>query len=295
MVEFEIGIDGGGTSTLAVVARAGGAVIGRGTAGPSALGQGIAAAWAQIDAAITSAFTAADLPTPATSRCALAAGLSGVNHAPWREAFVRQNSGFAKLAVETDAFIALLGAHDGQPGVIVAAGTGSVGEVWHADGSRAEASGWGFPCGDEGSGAWLGFCAVRHTQCVLDGRATSSVLAQKVMQRCGDSRAAFQQWSLESRQFEFAQLAPLVFAAAEDEGDEVALGLLKQGAAELQRLAVALDATQSLPVAICGSIATRLHIWFDAAFRARCVAPATDAATGALHLLRLPKLLEGKA
>ena len=289
MVEFEIGIDGGGTSTVAVIARTGGAVIGRGLAGPSALGQGIEAAWAQVQAAMAGAFVNAAIAMPKMAHCALAAGLSGVNHTPWRDAFLKLNIGLAKLSVESDGFIALLGAHNGKPGVMVAAGTGSVGESWSQAGARAEASGWGFPSGDEGSGAWLGFYAARHTQRVIDGRVAATSLAAKVMQRCGDSRAQFQQWCIESRQFAYAQLAPLVFEAAETDGDVIAIELLKRGANELQLLGYALDKSGKLPIAICGSIGERLQAYFEPAFRARCVQPAADAATGALHLLRLPQ------
>ncbi len=292
MVQFEIGIDGGGTSTMAVVARVGGAVIGRATAGPSALGQGVEAAWAQIEIAIQGAFVAAGIAPPPLAQCALAAGLSGVNHAPWRDTFIKQNIGLGRLKVETDGFIALLGAHNGKPGVMVAAGTGAVGEAWSLSGNRQEASGWGFPSGDEGSGGWLGFYAARHTQCVMDGRVPHSALAKKVMLRCGDTRSTFQQWCIESKQFAFAQLAPLVFDAAANDGDNVAIALLKRGADELRQLADALDATGVLPVAICGSVALQLQPYFDAPFRARCVAPATDAATGALHLLRLSQFME---
>ena len=73
MVEFLIGVDGGGTATRALVARRNGPVIGQGRAGPSALGQGIAKAWAQIQVAIRRAFQAADVATPAWDRCALGA------------------------------------------------------------------------------------------------------------------------------------------------------------------------------------------------------------------------------
>ena len=45
MVEFLLGVDGGGTSTRALLARRDGPVIGQGQAGPSALGQGITQAY----------------------------------------------------------------------------------------------------------------------------------------------------------------------------------------------------------------------------------------------------------
>ena len=77
----------------------------------------------------------------------------------------------------------LLGAHEGRPGAIVAAGTGSVGEALRRDGLRVAVGGWGFPVGDEGSGAWLGLRAMRETHRAIDGRAR-----RRPAGRCG-SRA----------------------------------------------------------------------------------------------------------
>src|SRR5262245_55668242 len=147
MIEFLLGVDGGGTGTRVLLARRDGSVIGRGAAGPSALARGISSAWAEIGRAVGLAFADAGLPSAAADRCALGAGLSGANHRPWHVAFLQANPGFARLELETDAFTMLLGAHAGGFGAIVASGTGSVGEVWHADGRRASVGGWGFPIG----------------------------------------------------------------------------------------------------------------------------------------------------
>src|SRR5690606_18187372 len=97
---------------------------GRGASGPSALGQGIAQAWDNVLDGVRRAFADAGVAVPPWSRCALAAGLSGVSHAPWREAFLARDPGLAWLDAETDSFTMLLGAHGGQPGAIVIAGTG---------------------------------------------------------------------------------------------------------------------------------------------------------------------------
>ena len=43
-------------------------------------------------------------------------------------------------------------------------GTGSVGEIKLADGRHVEVGGWGFPAGDEASGAWMGLRAINHVQ-----------------------------------------------------------------------------------------------------------------------------------
>jgi glucosamine kinase len=170
MIDFLIGIDGGGTATRALVAQRGGPVIAQGQAGPSALGQGIGKAWVQVERAIGHAFDHAGIPVPAWNRCALGAGLSGVSNRPWRDEFIARNVGFARLIAETDSFTMLMGAHGGKPGAIVAAGTGSIGEVLRPDGSRFSVGGWGFPVSDEGGGAWLGLRAVGLAQRAMDGR-----------------------------------------------------------------------------------------------------------------------------
>jgi glucosamine kinase len=284
MVDYLIGVDGGGTTTRAVVASTRGHVLGRGEAGPSALGQGIAQAWRHVLLAVLNAFDDAGHAAPRWGRCAMAAGLSGVNHAPWRQAFIAADPGFGWLEAETDSYVLLLGAHGGRPGVIVIAGTGSVAEALRPDGHRVAVGGWGFPVGDEGSGAWLGMAAVRHAQAVLDGRARGGALARAVHAQCGADRAALQAWSTRATQFRCAQVAPLVFEAAVH--DRIAEHLLSQAAADLDALARAADPTARLPVVVWGSVGRRLLPRLGADLRRRVVEPAGDAAAGALVIAR---------
>ena len=282
MVDYLIGVDGGGSGTRAVVQRVRGEVLGTGAAGPSALGQGIAQAWDNVLAAIRVAFEAAGLSVPPWSRCVLAVGLSGVSHGPWREAFVARDPGFARLEAETDSYTMLLGAHGGRPGAIVIAGTGSIAEALRADGSRATVGGWGFRVDDEGSGGWLGLQAVRHGLAAIDGRANPSPLARRVWMHCGDEREVLQAWCAESGQFEYAQLARAVF---ECEGsDPAAARLLQQATEALEDLALAIDPRGRLPLAISGSIGERLAARMRPAVRSRLSAAQAGAAEGALML-----------
>jgi glucosamine kinase len=168
--------------------------------------------------------------------------------------------------------------------VIVAAGTGSVGEVLRADGSRASVGGWGFPIGDEGSGAWLGWQAVRHAQAAMDGRVSAGALARHVWARCGTDRVALLDWCRSAGQFEYAQLAPAVFDAEAD--DAHAAALLAAAVLELEALALALDPDGSLPLAVSGSVGRRLAPRFSAALRSRSVELAQGADAGALTLIR---------
>ncbi|KPF42226.1 hypothetical protein IP87_14800 [beta proteobacterium AAP121] len=293
-----LGVDGGGTHTRLRLAAAGGLVVGEGLAGPSALGQGAAAAWLAIDTALAAAAAKAGLPKPAWADCALAAGLSGAGVGRWAEAFRDADPGCAALLLASDGEAALDAAFAGGPGVLLIAGTGSVCEVRRADGQRATVGGWGWRCGDEGSGAWLGRQALVHTQRALDGRAARAALARAVwasVQAAGDcsaatlgdeaAAAALQAYGDRAQQSAFAALAPCVTQAAV-QGDPAAEALLAQAAQELDALVHAADPSGRLPVVLAGSVAQRLQPRLRGDTRARCQPALADAPAGALQWLR---------
>ena len=288
MISHLIGVDGGGTGTRVLVADRRGVVLAAASAGPSALGQGVASAWKSILSAIKTAFQDLRQETPVWYQCALGAGLSGVNHQPWREQFLALNPGFARIAVESDAYTALLAAHGGQAGVMVAAGTGSIAEALYADGTRRQVGGWGFPVGDEGSGAWMGLRSMAHAQQAVDGRTPGGAMAERVLQQCGGSRETLQQWCAVARQYDYAQLARTVFGCAQS--DTVADGLLVEAASALEHMAATLDPQAALPLAIYGSVGRALMPRLAPATRDRCIATPQDAAYGALTLVQ--QLLE---
>jgi glucosamine kinase len=284
MVELLFGIDGGGTSTRAVVAYADGRILGRGTAGPSALGQGVPQAWRNVELACCRALQDARLPQPRWERCALGAGLSGAGTAAARQAFCAADIGFAQLVVESDSHALLLGAHAGRPGAILIAGTGSVAEALAADGERRMVGGWGFPVGDEGSGAWLGLHAMRHAQAALDGRAPVGPLVRHVWGICGRTRERMHAWCAGAGQQRYAQLAPAVFE--HEAHDPAAADLLARAVLALEALARAVDPAGQLPLAVSGSVGERLAPRLPHAVRRRIVPAAQPAEIGALTLLR---------
>ena len=148
-----LGVDGGGTSTVAWLADAGGRVLGAGRGGPSnakavgpeasrkALGQAIALAFA--DAGIA--------PGPVAAACLGLAGfdrpddrrlLTGwAEEARWADRLVLVNDGDLVLAAGTP---------EGW-GLAVIAGTGSIAVGRTPAGQTARAGGWGPMIGDEGS------------------------------------------------------------------------------------------------------------------------------------------------
>jgi len=282
--EYLIGIDGGGTGTRARVERADGMPAGYGTAGPSGLMHGVDNAWRAVLAAIEQAFAKAGTARPPLAGMAVGFGLAGVHNKQWAAEFAARNPGFGAIVVETDAFATLIGAHGGQPGAIVATGTGSVGEALLPNGERREVGGWGFPSSDEASGAWLGLRAINYVQRVLDGRDAPGDFARELIARCGGDRDGVFVWLANANQTAYAQLAPIVLGHADK--DKVAHDIMTDAGNEVAKIADALDPSGALPIALCGGLAEPLHAYLPERLLRRIVKPQADAAAGALRILR---------
>jgi glucosamine kinase len=284
MIEFLIGVDGGGSGTRVRLARTDGVELAEGVSGPSGLLHGIANAWAAVEDAAGMAFRAAELEYPDKDKIAIGLGLAGVHNKQWAAEFVAANPGYARVALETDGHTTVLGAHRGQPGAIIALGTGSVGEIKRADGTHVEVGGWGFPAGDEASGAWMGLRAVNHIQQVLDGRLPGSAFADDVAKACGGERDAIQNWLAKATQTNYAQLARIVLQHGES--NEAARLILLEAGREVEIMANALDTTGTLPIALCGGLAAPLRPYMPVSMLKRIVLPQGDSAAGALRLIQ---------
>lgn len=284
MIEYIIGVDGGGSGTRVRLARPNGQELAQGHSGPSGLAHGIAHAWTAVAQAVEMAFREADLAQPPLQHMAIGLGLAGVHNRQWAASFIEHQPGYAHVALESDALTTLLGAHGGQAGAIVAIGTGSVGEVLHVDGSRREVGGWGFPSGDEAGGAWIGMRAVNHAQQAVDGRVPASGFSTAIVNACGGHRDAMQAWLAAATQTTYAQLARVVLDHAAS--DAVAHGLLTEAGRQVALIASALDPHGSLPVALCGGLAVPLRAWLPDALVHKVVPAQGDSAAGALRLVR---------
>ncbi len=288
MIDYLLGVDGGGTGTRVRLARAdahpGDPGLAQGLGGPSGLSLGIHRAWDAVRQAAGAAFAAAGIEPPPPGRVAIGLGLAGVHNKQWAAEFVAANPGYAAIRLETDAFTTLMGAHGGAPGAIVAIGTGSVGEVLFADGTRREVGGWGFPAGDEASGGWIGLRAIGHIEQVLDGRRQPSAFADSIIEACGGSRDAIQVWLGKATQTAYASLAPIVLRHADD---PVARAILLDAGAEVARIAQALDPDGRLPLALCGGLGAALCDFLPSGLPARTTPPQGDSAAGALRMIQL--------
>jgi glucosamine kinase len=281
--DFLLGIDGGGSGTRVILADANGVELARASGGPSGLGLGVERAWQSIGDACKRAFDTAGLAFDWRA-CSLGFGLAGVNNADWYAAFLAQAPAVRALSVESDAYTTVLGAHGGEAGVIVALGTGSIAASLDAEGVCRISGGYGFPSGDEASGAWLGMRAVVHLQRVLDGRRPADAWSRELLARTGaTNRDSLVVWLCAANQTAYATLAPTVFEFRDH--PDAAL-LLERAGEEIGLLVTALDPRGELPVALCGGLAAPFEPFVPMSIRERLRTPRADSAAGALELAR---------
>ena len=284
-LHYAIGVDGGGTSTRARVVHRSGVVVGEGRAGPSGLMQGVEQAWRHIGQAIQAAVAGRLQPgwaPPERAHCALGLGLAGASVPEWFAQCLAADPGYGRVVLATDAHTALLGAHAGKPGALAIMGTGAVGLALGADGQTRTTGGWGFPSGDEGSGADLGLHAINLTQRAVDGRLEHGPLTRAVLAQIGGTPERLLAWCTAATQFSYATLAPLVFD--HEASDVHAARLVERARISLESLLQALDPGHSLPLVVAGSIGQRLVPRLPAMVSGALVAPQGDAMDGALAL-----------
>ena len=165
-----LGIDGGGTSTTALLADADGNVLGRGRGGPSnAKAVGEAAARASLSDSISTAFRDAGIAeTPADVACL---GLAGFDRDEDRKLLAEWGTRWGRrlMLVNDGELVLAAGTPEGW-GVAVIAGTGSIAVGKAPDGRSARAGGWGHLIGDEGSAYRVALDGLRFVVERADGR-----------------------------------------------------------------------------------------------------------------------------
>lgn len=249
-MDVVLGLDGGQTSTAAVLAALDGAVIATVTVGPWDT-MGNEAGQARCRAALTAAVPALLRQTPADCRL-VAAGLGltgGRTGAETVEAWLRElaarepgGSSLGPVAIAADTAATLLGADpSGGPGVVVIAGGGSA--AWGHDGAgrSALAGAHGYLLDDVGSAYEMGRQAIIAALQAEQGRRPPTALTAGIAAHFGaDSMWAVRQqfYSGAIGRPETAALLPLVVQTAAA-GDEAAAAVLSAGAGGLAELAAA--------------------------------------------------------
>ncbi|WP_407572370.1 N-acetylglucosamine kinase [Deinococcus altitudinis] len=203
----------------------------------------------------------ADSPRPE----AVVAGISGLQQGmgAWFQETLAEIFGLPPQLVRVTDDMTLAYAAQFAPGegVLVYAGTGSIGCFQGADGELHRAGGHGFLLGDEGGAFWQGQQGLKTVLRVQDrGREPTGPLADELGAAVGGlDWPQVRQWVYGGGRAAVATLAPAVYRAALA-GDPHAQDVTRRAGEALARLAdTLLERTEpGLPVALAGGAASSL-------------------------------------
>jgi N-acetylglucosamine kinase-like BadF-type ATPase len=302
MSHYFLGVDGGQSSTTAVIGDELGRIAGWGSAGPC-----------NHVSTVDAKEKFLRVMRECVSQAAVRAGLS-TNEGRWRfkgacfglsggpadkAALLAEVIDAEHLNVTDDARIALAGATNGAPGIVVIAGTGSIAFGQNARGETARAGGWGYIFGDEGGAFDIVRQALRAIVREHEGWGGRTALTPALLEAGGAEDAnellhAF--YTPEWPRPRVAALASVVNRIAED-GDPIASGILESAARELALLAGAVRRQlwgegESIRVAWVGGVfqsamlMERFRALITLDEKTTCAAPEHGPAIGALLLAR---------
>ncbi len=260
-MDYILGVDGGGTKTLALLGDSDGNVLARGVSGPSNYNAvGFDPACSTLESAISMARK--NYPGGISALCL---GLAGAGRKEDVERFRNwavHKFPKATVKVVSDAEILLMVGAPSGPALALICGTGSIVYGRTVAGELIRAGGWGYLFGDEGSGYAIGIAALRAMMQAYDGRGPETLLSELVLERYGlrtPPELVQSIYGTESPRPAVASLAHLVEQAA-GRGDVVAIAILEESSQQLARTIAAVYpklGTSTAPLVITGG--TILH------------------------------------
>ncbi|HAS6280580.1 TPA: N-acetylglucosamine kinase [Vibrio vulnificus] len=280
MTHLYVGIDGGGTSCRARIKDAQGHFIGEAKSGSANIMLGASVAMESILSAIQDAATQGGLSTQDFSRMHVGLALAGAEHKASWQSFMQQAHPFASMTLNTDAYGACIGAHNGQDGAIMIAGTGSCG-IFLQGTTQHVVGGREFPISDQGGGAVMGLRLIQQVLLAQDGIRENTPLCEHVMTHFHHDVDAIVEWSKAALPRDYGQFSPAIFQHAE-QGDALAIEMLKQTAQDIEMFLIALNKRGATRICLMGSIAERIVKWLSPPVQQWIVEAQYDAIEGAL-------------
>jgi N-acetylmuramic acid 6-phosphate etherase len=297
-----LGIDGGASKTVALLADADGNILGRAQVGGSNKQvSGVEATLQMLRQAIDAVFAVAHIPLQPVAAACL--GMSGIDRpadhrliGDWAD----QHRLTRSLTVVNDAQLVVAAGTPNGYGVGLICGTGSIAIGRGIDGRMARSGGWGYLLGDEGSGYDIAIQALRAACQAADGRGASDGLLQALLQMW-NLNSAFDLiphvYNQSDPRAILADIPPLV-SRLSLAGDPTCLAILHSAGTDLASAVIAaanqIGLRSAIPLALAGSVILNTPMLHQAVCAAlaqhgRPAEPVTfvdEPALGAIRLAR---------
>jgi glucosamine kinase len=283
-MQLFIGIDGGASFCRARIRDMHGNLLGEGRGGPANIHLDLAVATQSIRVASESAVRAAGLDERSLQRAHAGLGLAGAGIKSACDGLRSKLGFFASVVLETDAYIAWLGAHRAADGGIVILGTGSCG-LAVINGQRIVVGGYGAEVSDEAGGQRIGREALRRALWAFDGRVDKTELSAAILERFEWEPARVVCFASSATPADYAELAPLVLEYASTK-DPIAVGIIQEAADAAARIIERLKDAGSPAITLIGGLAEPLSEWLPSHVRSVLSAAQSDSLDGAILMAR---------
>jgi len=236
---YVIGIDGGGTKTLAIISDLKGNILAQHVSGPTNFQVVEFDRSARVLLSLIRECCDSVSASPKNIR-ATTIGLAGAGRPNdqkrmamgLKKLLASKKIRLRKVRIESDARVALEGAFKGDAGIILIAGTGSIAFGKDEKGRVHRVGGWGRILGDEGSGYFIGRQALIAVCRELDGRSAATSLTSLLARKFRLRKPSDIITAVYGNSLDFSTLAPLVMEASQ-EGDAAATEIVQLSALAL--------------------------------------------------------------
>ncbi|MEM1606607.1 MAG: BadF/BadG/BcrA/BcrD ATPase family protein [Candidatus Bathyarchaeia archaeon] len=268
-----MGVDGGATKTVCVIADESFNVVGVGKAGPCNYNVvGVENARRNVERAVQMAYS--DISDESLKGKVADVGCFGIGGLTTQRDYeiisneIVPPSSAVNRVIVNDVVVAFYAATGGEPGIVVVAGTGSIAYGANSRGESMISGGWGWLIGDEGSAFYIARQALASATKAYDGRGAKTVLVDMFKEEFGvsDFKDIVPKIYHEVTSTNIASLSKIVFSAAR-KGDRVAMKILRDAGEELGKAAVAIarklfDKNEHILIGVTGGVfKADLTVW----------------------------------
>ncbi|MCX8514178.1 MAG: hypothetical protein ORN24_01270 [Burkholderiales bacterium] len=208
MLDYKIGIDGGGSKTRAILLNSQQQIIDSYTTTSSNIRYDISLAYTAITTCIDYFLAKHGLTVTNTT---IGIGIAGYSVAKNQTQLLLQlqHKYNVPIKLASDCHIALLAVHGNNNGAILICGTGVVGYI--ADNQQhTQIGGWGFPQGDLGGAAHLGLLVSQFLCQAIDKVIPWSPLLETLYRNLGAAPEACKAYLINAKISDFASLAQYI-------------------------------------------------------------------------------------
>jgi len=281
--KYFVGIDGGGTKCKAIIVDIEGDILAQGLSGAANPFHNFEQTKENILLAIQSAMNEVPSLNLKFDQFIVGAGLAGVNVPSTYKLMQSWQHPFKEFYLSSDLHTATLGAHNGADGAVIVTGTGSCGFA-SVNGKQEMFGGYGFPWGDQASGAWFGLQAIELLFKVKDGLSHAPLLEEKLSQQLEiDSAIDIVERVANKAPNFFAAFAPSVFDCA-DQGEQACIDIVKEGIAYVEQMIERIESLGNINTALAGGLSHRLTTWLSSKTRSKLVTAQHSPEYGAVLL-----------